>query len=249
VTLNQKIPWKRVAIEALAIVGSILLAFAIDAWWDELRDREDTEILLSSLHDELVQVEEFMSWHDQYVGAIRDSARQLLTAAVGLDQELGERKIDRLLADLTYIVSDVWFEVPELNSLVLNDDFSLIEDRDLRRRLKSWKAQNDFFRYGVRLQEKHVNDRFMPFLEENASLQQIYNADEHLPGFPVDTSPLDKIELRELRSHSPLLDDPVFQNLLTRRIGRMDNMLDARNERYVPELRELIALVEQELDE
>ena len=109
------------------------------------QDRENTEIVLSSLHDELVQVEEFMSWHDQFVGAIRDSARQLLRAAVGRDQELGEREIDRLLADLTYFVGESWFEVPELDSLVINDDLALIEDRDLRRKLKSWKAQNNFF--------------------------------------------------------------------------------------------------------
>lgn len=215
----------------------------------ELRDREDAEIVLSSLHEELVQLEEFMSWHDQFVGAMSDSARQLLTAAVGRGQELGEREIDRLLADLTYFVSEALFEVPELDSLVINDDLALIEDRDLRRKLKSWKAQNDFFRNSVRLQEIFVNNRFMPFMVENASLQQITNVGEQLPGFPEDTFPLEKIELRELRSHSNLLDDPVFQNLLTRRIERMGMMLAARDEGYVPELRELIALIEQELDE
>lgn len=36
-TEAQKIPWSRLAIEATAIVASILLAFAIDAWW---ADRE-----------------------------------------------------------------------------------------------------------------------------------------------------------------------------------------------------------------
>jgi hypothetical protein len=34
-TENRKSPWKRIAIEATAIVGSILLAFAIDAWWND----------------------------------------------------------------------------------------------------------------------------------------------------------------------------------------------------------------------
>ena len=89
----------------------------------------------------------------------------------------------------------------------------------------------------------------MPFLVENASLQQISNVSEQVPGFPGDPIPLEKIELREVRSHSNLLDDPVFQNLLTRRIERMDVMLDGRDKGYVPKLRELIALVEQELDE
>lgn len=34
-TDTRKVPWKRISVEAVAIVGSILLAFAIDAWWDE----------------------------------------------------------------------------------------------------------------------------------------------------------------------------------------------------------------------
>ena len=34
-TETQKIPWKRISVEAAASVASILLAFAIDAWWEE----------------------------------------------------------------------------------------------------------------------------------------------------------------------------------------------------------------------
>ena len=35
----QEIPWKRLSVEATAIVASILLAFAIDAWWEERLER------------------------------------------------------------------------------------------------------------------------------------------------------------------------------------------------------------------
>ena len=36
---SQEIPWKRIFVEATAIVASILLAFAIDAWWQNRTDR------------------------------------------------------------------------------------------------------------------------------------------------------------------------------------------------------------------
>ena len=58
---------------------------------------------------------------------------------------------------------------------------------------------------------------------------------------------VEKIELRESRSHSSLLDDPVFQNLLSRRIQRTDMLSKSRDERYLSDLRELIVLVEEEL--
>ena len=51
-TDTQNIPWKRITVEAAAIVASILLAFAIDAWWDELRDRVVERNVLSTIRAE-----------------------------------------------------------------------------------------------------------------------------------------------------------------------------------------------------
>jgi len=36
---TQDIQWKRLFVEAITIIASILLAFAIDAWWEERSDR------------------------------------------------------------------------------------------------------------------------------------------------------------------------------------------------------------------
>lgn len=44
---EQRIFWKRTAIEASAIVASILLAFSIDAWWDGVQQGKQTQALLS----------------------------------------------------------------------------------------------------------------------------------------------------------------------------------------------------------
>jgi len=54
-TETQKIPWKRVAIEASAIVVSILIAFAIDAWWADRKDRQEERDYLTSLRQELIR--------------------------------------------------------------------------------------------------------------------------------------------------------------------------------------------------
>lgn len=47
-TQMRDIPWPRILVEGTAIVASILLAFGIDAWWDERRERGDErEVLLA----------------------------------------------------------------------------------------------------------------------------------------------------------------------------------------------------------
>ena len=48
-----QISWPRVLVAAAAIVASILLAFWIDAWWEEAQDREREVIILGALLDDL----------------------------------------------------------------------------------------------------------------------------------------------------------------------------------------------------
>ena len=51
-TETQKISWKRLFVEGAAIVASILLAFAIDAWWQDRQDRAEELRLLRALKAE-----------------------------------------------------------------------------------------------------------------------------------------------------------------------------------------------------
>jgi hypothetical protein len=46
---NQNIPWKRLSLEAAAIIASILLAFAIDAWWEDRQERVLEQQYVASL--------------------------------------------------------------------------------------------------------------------------------------------------------------------------------------------------------
>ena len=85
----QIIPWKRPTVEAAAIVASILLAFAIDAWWEERESR-------SSAHLALVQMLAEMR---------EDSA------------DLHEIREDQLARSRQYLELDQWLASPELMPL------------------------------------------------------------------------------------------------------------------------------------
>jgi hypothetical protein len=58
---TQSIPWKRIAVETVAIVGSILLAFAIDAWWQNRTERIVEINYLQALQDDLLRSLEYLS--------------------------------------------------------------------------------------------------------------------------------------------------------------------------------------------
>ena len=49
----REIPWSRIGAESVAIVASILLAFAINAWWEDKLERDLETQQLSRLRAEL----------------------------------------------------------------------------------------------------------------------------------------------------------------------------------------------------
>ena len=61
---EQQIAWKRLFAEGAAILISILLAFAIDAWWEERKEQREARQSLSALRDE------FLAHREQLAGAI-----------------------------------------------------------------------------------------------------------------------------------------------------------------------------------
>ena len=54
-------PWKTIIVEAVAIVVSILLAFAIDAWWAEKKEQDVEHVALLALRSDFVASREQMS--------------------------------------------------------------------------------------------------------------------------------------------------------------------------------------------
>ena len=52
-TDTQDIPWKRLSVEAAAIIASILFAFAIDAWWDSVQTDNKAQEILDALRLEM----------------------------------------------------------------------------------------------------------------------------------------------------------------------------------------------------
>ena len=55
-TASHTLPWQRLLAEAAAIVLSILLAFAIDAWWDTRSDRQAEQLLLQRLKADFTEI-------------------------------------------------------------------------------------------------------------------------------------------------------------------------------------------------
>jgi hypothetical protein len=101
--MRAQIPWLRIIIEGVVIVGSILLAFGIDAWWEGSQERE---LRIATLEVLLVDFEES---HDYLAAIVVANERYLASARLLVASLSGETEDSRvsipdslLLTSLTY---------------------------------------------------------------------------------------------------------------------------------------------------
>jgi hypothetical protein len=80
--LREQVPWPRILLEGVVIVGSILLAFGIEAWWDAAQDREVERAHLVALDSDLTESIRLMAVSDTGFAQIRSSLLRLAEADV-----------------------------------------------------------------------------------------------------------------------------------------------------------------------
>src|SRR5210317_1036044 len=102
---TQKIQWKRLSVEAAAIVTSILLAFSIDAWWENRLERIEELRILDTLRAEfLSNIESIPSYIERHQISA-DYTKELLdlmrAAEPGSTLRYAAAKLARVLAHST----------------------------------------------------------------------------------------------------------------------------------------------------
>ena len=226
------IQWKRLASEAIAIVGSILLAFWIDAWWGEQQQRAEEKVILSQILDELRNTQRSREGRERYLNGILEACRKLLEIARSTDSSASDREIDFLLNDTTWIGGAIGNSISALDSLYQSGDISVVNDSRITAQLSELRfalAMED--RYAQR-EVAFLDTRFYPFLDAHASIAQIYGAEDGSPGFtraeneqwsqyPVGS----EVVAESAVSHRELLGNQEFQNLLIQRTFRLNSLI------------------------
>ena len=138
--MARQVPWPRIFAEGLAIVVSILLAFGIQAWWEERDDAIRRLAVLEGLRGDFVATREDFD---------RVSAfHQVSLSAAGSLMELGEDgpidEADAALADSLFSLTMLGgsFDPPlgTLAGLLSSGDLDLMDDPELTVYLTSFQA-------------------------------------------------------------------------------------------------------------
>jgi hypothetical protein len=155
----------RLLLEGIVIVGSILLAFALDTWWDERSEKAEELAVLENLREEFsaaeAQFEFYFGWHQRIeasVGQTLEDAREALGA--------GRTRItipDTALA-LAYLAPTFDPRLGTLEGLLSSGRLRVLRNRELRHALAAW---NGLLREATEEETKalrHVADHLDPVL-------------------------------------------------------------------------------------
>jgi hypothetical protein len=138
----QTIPWKRIAVEATAIVISILLAFAIDAWWDEKKERDVEHRTLEALRSDLVASSEELDRLLEGLAAARTNFARFQAATPAELIKIDPEAVRPIVISLVTPAS--FNPITATHDALSNDGrLGLISDPELLRHLSNWQRALD----------------------------------------------------------------------------------------------------------
>ena len=134
---TQKIQWKRLLVEGAAIVASILLAFAIDALWDNRHERIEERRVLESLKAEFLANADKIPWFIASHQKSADFALEVLNAMRSAKSDnllrLPAVKIARVLGH-----NSTTLQSGALDSTLQSGDLRYVTNPTIRERLSAW---------------------------------------------------------------------------------------------------------------
>jgi hypothetical protein len=236
-------------LQGAATVASILLAFAIDAWWEQRNSAAEKNVMLESVKAEMLSDLTLVKSQCAYRKASLDSVEILLKAVAAGRYEDTERTLDQRLADLTWY-NGLYFSTGAVNSLLSSGQAAAIEDPKLRALLAQYPAAVAWLSDLGRRDQKTMLEVLAPFLSRNANLLQISNESYRL-GMPPDgalAEPARVIPLAATSDHTPLLNNREFAGVLLHKqwidvdvqsnlCGGMDKAIDEIVRRIDQEIR------------
>jgi len=138
---ESRIPWARIVLEGAVIVASILLAFALDAWWDARSQRADLLEDLASVTEEVQANRDALAletlFHETAVSSIDDLVARIDTAGEAAWLTLP----DTIVSFAIVFPPIVDVSTGALDALVVNGDLARVRDARLQRILGDLGAQ------------------------------------------------------------------------------------------------------------
>ncbi len=131
--------WRTVLAEGLAVLGGVLAAFAIDAWWDGRQDSRQRDQYIEALRVELVDTRREVVGHLDRMTASMEAARDLLSLVAAPSSATASADSVTTLLGLLGPLVDFAPRRAAFDDLINSGGLQLIESDSLRRALAAYE--------------------------------------------------------------------------------------------------------------
>ena len=166
----QAISWKRIFIEATAIVASILVAFAIDAWWQNRTERIIEVQYLQAMREDLIRSLELLDENEAFQELQLDYLESLLMTDSGTPYS---EELRRWIDDGLWNIGTYQPQLSALQDLESSGQAQIIENKEIRRALASVRQRVDTLdiaRRDFMVSQQTIID---PYLVDNLNLSEL----------------------------------------------------------------------------
>ncbi len=187
--MNRQVPWLRVFVEGVVIVGLILMAFGIQAWWDGRQERVEERQALEALARDF----ESAAGEIDQVLLVMDSVAIAANIILGwTGPSADSRHADSLALLMPSITRVEVFQPPlgALQALLGSGDLRLIRNDSLRAKLASFPSRlaqvNTTADYGADV----LFSEFLPYLNQSIPMRRFGRAGDGATQFDSDVEGL-----------------------------------------------------------
>ena len=163
------IPWIRISAESIAIVASILVAFAIDAWWDERQSRINEAEFLLRLHAEIETNLERMN-HPAYRVGFPETIEFYEAVESGLANNETSLELPTLTLRRVLFMASYEADTPILNGLIGAGRIDLIEDVNVVAAIARWENRLRNYTEVILRTRSHLDSHLIPALIERGDI-------------------------------------------------------------------------------
>lgn len=223
--MNKQISVWWIFLQGLAIVGSILLAFAIEAWWDQREEDELEREYLESYELELKRNLQRVREASEFNEAVLSATYELFDLATKPIHERDLTRVEGLIADVRWFWS-VPLASGARDAIISSGNLSVIDDAEVRLGVASVQVLYDVLNDRQSAQHSVKMLHLDPYLAKNAYLPKFHTVgmERGMPTVSRQNVIQPSYPLVEpQRNHAELLDDQEFLGLL------LINMIEHQN--------------------
>jgi len=233
----SNIPWTRILVEGVAIVASILIAFAIDAWWD---DRKESE---SEIHDLIrvsAELESNSGRIETKLQTIALSIEATATFISWMGPEPANVEKETLVKQWDSLYGIGFFSLHRSAT----GDYLASGRTDIAKNLEVRQAISEWYSIGIALEEQYERLRIAhanisAYLQDAIPFLQTISANALMADHPSSKFPFDQTDL---------LADPKLESRLALFLIRMEFVREQAVD-LKERQQELVALIDNTIEE